>query len=72
MDAFDELAWIAANDVLNVEKSTPGRQDRAILAVAEQVLCMLSESSGRSVAAPSESVVGAIGAAEPCDVPSVR
>lgn len=72
MDAFDELAWIAANDVMDVEKSTPGRQDRAMLAAAEQVLCMLSENSRQSVVAPSDSTVPVVHAVGACDVPGMR
>jgi hypothetical protein len=68
MDAFDQLAWIAANDVLNVEKNTPGQQDRAILMAAEQVLRMLAHTA-QSSSAPPESAVPVLATGDSCDVP---
>lgn len=45
MDAFDQLALRAAQDVLDVEKHTPGEQDRAIIAAAEMVLRILTHKT---------------------------
>ncbi len=42
MDAFDQLAWVAARDVLTFEKKMPGLQDRTVLRAAIRVLRILA------------------------------
>jgi hypothetical protein len=54
MDDFDQLALRAANDVLDVEKDTPGQQDRTILAAAELVLRILKHDSRNLAPAPGD------------------
>jgi len=57
MDTFDHLAWIAAQEVLALERITPGRQDRALVAAAEQVVRLLSSESASHHADPEASRV---------------
>jgi len=42
VDAIDQLAWTAAQDVLEFEERMPGQQDPAVLWAAVQVLRILS------------------------------
>ena len=45
LDAFDQLAWDAAKDVLEFEEKMPGQQDPAVLGAALRVLQLLSDGS---------------------------
>jgi len=48
MDAFDQIALRAAQDVLAFEKKMPGTQDPEILRAAIRVVRILAEEAGAS------------------------
>jgi len=48
LDAFDQLAWDAAKDVLAFEEKMPGQQDPAVLGAAIRVLQILSGERRRT------------------------
>ena len=49
LDAFDQRAWDAAQDVLDLEEKMPGQQDPAILGAALRVLQILSNRSRKDL-----------------------
>jgi hypothetical protein len=51
MDAFDQLAWLAAKDVVAFEKKMPGMQDPEVLRAAIRVLRIFSDEEAADLAA---------------------